>query len=476
MPFNSFVFLIFFVITVTLYYLVPKRITKFFLLSANFLFYSYFDYRFSLILLGLAAFSYIFYSLMTTTPGIKQRKIFLISGITINLIALGFFKYFNFFIESFSFLFESVGFQLNQVSLNIILPIGISFYVFQSISLLIDTFMDDEAPKYSFISVLLYLSFFPTVLAGPIERAYRLIPQINKIPLFNKENLNTGLMLISIGYFRKVFIGDAAGKISDQIFATPQYYVSVELIFGLLLFTIQIYNDFAGYSLIARGSAKLLGIEISDNFNQPYLSRSIAEFWRRWHISLSTWLKDYVFTPMQLLLRHRKFGTVVALLITFTLCGLWHGPSWNFIFWGALQGIFISSSLLTQSYRENFYKKFRWQSSKVLNIWKSLITFLLILFSWLIFKSENFDGLLYTLQKIFEFEPSQYMIRFFTITITYYIISFTLDFLETSTKSKTSYFYKIGIAYRFGIVSGFWIVLLLYLFQDTSSPFIYFKF
>ena len=235
----------------------------------------------------------------------KKRNLVLIALI-INLIVLGFFKYFNFFSESFSSFFQLLGFGLDSFTLKLILPLGISFYVFQTLTYVFDIYYENISVKYRFLDFAVFASFFPTVVAGPIERASRLLPQINNERLFNTDNLKIGISLIVVGLFRKVVIGDTCGKIVNHIFADPQYFTSLEVFVAVILYSIQIYNDFAGYSNIAKGVAKLLGFDIYINFKQPYFATSVADFWRRWHISLSLWLKDYLFTPLQLKFRNYK--------------------------------------------------------------------------------------------------------------------------------------------------------------------------
>lgn len=477
MLFNSFIFIFFIIAVVAIYYLAPKKFSNYILLVSSYIFYSYFDYRFSALLLGITLLTYFFANQIVYTKDHKRKKTFLIYGVVVNLIVLGIFKYYNFFLSSITPVFSEIGINADALHIKLILPIGISFYIFQALSLIIDTYLDEDSKPYKFISISVFLSFFPTVMAGPIERAHRIIPQLEKEKSFTRENFNKGFALISIGYLRKVLIGDAAGKIADQIFTSPEYYLSTELIFGVLLFSIQIYNDFAGYSMIAKGTAKLLGIDIMDNFNQPYLSSSVTDFWRRWHISLSTWLRDYLFIPLQIVFRNSKvWGNVIALIITFSLCGLWHGANWNFIFWGFLHGFYMSVSLLTQRKRDSIVKSIRLFSPGFLKGWKILFTFFLITVSWIFFRASSLEAAFYILNKIFQFEMGEFTLRLLIITASYYAISFFLDYLEIYFKDKTLPVLKIATQYRFGILLAFWMILLIYMFQATPLPFIYFQF
>jgi alginate O-acetyltransferase complex protein AlgI len=270
----------------------------------------------------------------------KNRKWFLVTSILVNLGILGVFKYFGFFIDSFESLGSVMGVQFDYLHLNIILPVGISFYTFQTMSYSIDIYRRKLEPTNNFIDFAVFVSFFPQLVAGPIERAANLLPQISKIPKPTKEQIQQGIVRIVSGLFTKVMIGDTTGRFVDQIFGNPEIYKSVELISALVLFSIQIYADFSGYSSIARGVAKLLGIELMKNFEQPYLSSNITEFWRRWHISLSSWLKDYLYISLG---GNRKGMnmTYINLMLTMLLGGLWHGASWNFVIWGGLHGAYL---------------------------------------------------------------------------------------------------------------------------------------
>lgn len=477
MLFNSFIFIFFLGVVLLVYYLTPKKFSNYVLLLSSYVFYSYFDYRFSILLLGITLLTFFVANQIVLTKDHKRKKTFLISGVIINLLVLGILKYYNFFLNSIIPIFSEIGINADALHIKLILPIGISFYVFQALSLIIDAYLHEESKPYNFISVSVFLSFFPTVMAGPIERANRVIPQLEKEKRFTKDNFSKGFALISIGYLRKVLIGDAAGKIADQIFTSPEYYLSTELIFGVLLFTIQIYNDFAGYSMIAKGAAKLLGIDIMDNFNQPYLSSSVTDFWRRWHISLSTWLRDYLFTPLQIVFRnHKVWGNVIALLITFSLCGLWHGANWNFIFWGFLHGFYMSFSLLTQRKRDSIIKSIGLFSPGFLNGCKILFTFTLITFSWIFFRANNMDAAFYIINKILLFEMGEFTTRFLIITLSYYSISFFLDYMEILFNDKALPVLKIATQFRYGVLLAFWLILLIYMFQATPLPFIYFQF
>ncbi|MFI5206019.1 MAG: MBOAT family O-acyltransferase, partial [Candidatus Paceibacterales bacterium] len=328
------------------------------MLVCSYLFYAYWDWRFCS-LVALATIVVFFCGkLIYKHRETGKKKRYLIVSLVINLGILGLFKYYNFFIDSFNGAFSVMGLNLDKLHMTLILPLGISFYTFQSLTYVFGIYYDEMEPSDSFLNVALFVSFFPQLFAGPIERAKNILPQLKSIGAFNGAMFKEGLVLITLGIFKKVLIGDTCGRIVNQVFAEPQYYASIELIMGVVLYFVQIYADFSGYTNMARGTAKLLGINIMENFEQPYLTNSIAEFWRRWHISLSSWLRDYLFTPFAIATRNwGKYSVVIALIFTFTIVGLWHGAGWTFMFWGFLQGFFISFSFVTQKARISFYKK-----------------------------------------------------------------------------------------------------------------------
>jgi len=337
MLFNSFIFLIFLALIIPAYYFLSVRWRKPVILIASYFFYGYWDYRFCALLLISTVIDYFTGKYIYATENPKTRNNLLYISLFSNLGILGLFKYFNFFVSSFDAAFSIFGLQLDYLHLNIILPVGISFYTFQTLTYTIDIYRKEIKPTSSFLDFAIYVSFFPQLVAGPIERAKNLLPQIANMPTPTVNQFKQGFVLITVGMFKKVLIGDTTGRIVDQIFAQPQYYASSEMLMGLILFSIQIYADFSGYSSIARGTAKWLGIELMENFNQPYLSANITEFWRRWHISLSSWLKDYLYISLGGN-RKGKGRTYINLMLTMLLGGLWHGASYTFVVWGGCMG------------------------------------------------------------------------------------------------------------------------------------------
>jgi len=342
MNFISFEYIIFLIICIFISRFINNKYKILFLLLSSYVFYSFWDYRFLSLILISTVTDYFISKKIDTTLKTRDRKILLSLSILINLSILFTFKYFNFFIESFL----RFGFFDNQTqvfnSLNIILPVGISFYTFQTISYTVDVYNKKIQPEDNFFVFATFVCFFPQLVAGPIERAENLIPQIKTSKTFEKSLLKPSLYLILQGFVLKAVIADNLSKVVENLYLEITNTSSAFLLIGTICFSIQIYCDFAGYSRIARGSAGLLGVQLSQNFNFPYLSKSIQEFWRRWHITLSFWFRDYLYIPMG---GNRKtiIRNIFNLIFTMTIAGLWHGAAWNFILWGFLYGFFLSS-------------------------------------------------------------------------------------------------------------------------------------
>lgn len=340
MVFNSITFLIFSGIFFPIYFLLKGRYRMLWSLAASYLFYGWWDWRF----LGLIAFStcmdYFFGKTISRTEDQKKRKLILICSLVMNLGFLGFFKYFNFFIDSFASMMHAFGLNPSITTLNIILPVGISFYTFQSLSYTVDIYRKEIPPELDFLKFATFIALFPQLVAGPIVRARDLLPQMNDDKPFTWNNFNLGLGLILWGFFKKVAIADSLAPFVDQCWADPSRFSSSHLLFGVVFYSFQIYCDFSGYSDIAIGLAKIMGYEFPPNFRTPYFSKNFSEFWTRWHISLSSWLRDYLYIPLGGN-RNGKWATYKNNMLTMLLGGLWHGANMAFIFWGFLHGIYL---------------------------------------------------------------------------------------------------------------------------------------
>ena len=342
MLFNSYVFPAFFVLVYALYLGLRRRhrVQNALLLLASYAFYGYWDWRF----LSLLAVSTLVDFHVGKALGRVQRdgprKALLILSVVVNLSLLGTFKYFNFFADSFAQLLQAAGLHASYTTLHVILPVGISFYTFQTMSYTIDVYRRRLAPTSSMLDFALFVAFFPQLVAGPIERAANLLPQFARPRIITTAKVDAALFLLLWGYFKKVVIADNVARISDAVFMNHQEYQGLDLVLGALAFTVQIYCDFSGYSDIARGLARLLGFELMLNFRLPYFATSPSDFWQRWHISLSSWLRDYLYIPLGGN-RRGHWATHRNLLLTMLLGGLWHGAAWNFVLWGLYHGVIL---------------------------------------------------------------------------------------------------------------------------------------
>ena len=392
MLFNSLDFAIFLPIVFLLYWFVAQKNLKLqnaLIVLASYVFYGWWDWRFLSLIIFSTVVDYLVGQKLKVEEKQSKRKVLLWTSILVNLGFLGFFKYYNFFLENFVDAFSLFGMQINANSLNIILPVGISFYTFQTLSYTIDVYKKKLEPTKDFMAFSAFVCFFPQLVAGPIERATNLLPQFYKKRTFESQKAVDGMRQILWGLFKKVVIADNCAKFADQIFNNSADMNGSTLVLGAIFFTFQIYGDFSGYSDIAIGTSRLFGFDLKQNFATPYFSRDIAEFWRRWHISLSTWFRDYLYIP----LGGSRGGTWMKVRNTFAIflvSGFWHGANWTFIIWGALNAIYFLPLLLTNNNRKNLgvvaegklFPSFR-------ELFAMLTTFTLTVFAWIFFRAEN---------------------------------------------------------------------------------------
>jgi D-alanyl-lipoteichoic acid acyltransferase DltB (MBOAT superfamily) len=337
MLFNSYSIVLFLAVTLAAYWSVPARGRAPLLLLAGYVFYGAWDYRFLALLFATTVIDYAAARAIYATPDPWRRKLFLLTSLGANLGVLGFFKYYNFFVDTFEVFLAQLGIPAHARTLRIILPLGISFYTFQSMSYTIDVYRRRVQPSRDFVTYAAYVAFFPQLCAGPIERFEHLYPQLARPAVLDLGQVRAGLFLCLQGFVKKVVVADGIAPIVDEVFAALTAHNAGEVLGASLLFTLQIYCDFSGYSDIARGVAYFFGVELTENFRAPLLSRSITEFWRRWHISLSHWLRDYLYIPLGGN-RHGQWATYRNLMLTMLLGGLWHGADWKFVVWGGLHG------------------------------------------------------------------------------------------------------------------------------------------
>jgi alginate O-acetyltransferase complex protein AlgI len=475
MLFNSFVFLIFLAVVLPVHRMLSKRYRTLFLLACSYVFYGYWDWRFlSLILISTLLDFHVGRAIHNTDDQTRRKRLLFLS-VAGNLGLLGVFKYYNFFVDSFADMAALFGLQLDFAHLRVLLPVGISFYTFQTLSYTIDIYRRRMAPTNSFQNFALFVAFFPQLVAGPIERAAHLLPQIEKRPDATHDDLRQGFALVTMGMFKKIMIGDTCGRIVDQIFADPGLYSSGELLMGAMIFCIQIYADFSGYSHIARGTARFFGIHIMVNFEQPYLSANITEFWRRWHISLSSWLRDYLYISVGGN-RLGRVRTYVNLMITMLLGGLWHGAMYSYVFWGFLQGFFLSiHKIMLKGKKVPLGFTYSGIKSLAVFVLKVAGTHALVIFGFLFFRAQSFGTGWYILKKWVFWEPGEYAFQVFIIVFTYYFVTYLIDIMEYATGDHT-FVLRLKPAYRYGLYLAIWIVTLVYMFQVQPMPFIYFQF
>lgn len=500
MIFNSFVFAIFLITLFLLYWFVTNRNHKaqnILLLAASYVFYGWWDWRFLFLLVALSLVNYFIGLLIDTGEIISRRKAWLITGLIINIGVLGFFKYFNFFIDSFIDLISFFGYDLSKSTTRIILPVGISFYVFLSISYVIDVYKQNLQANRNVIEVLLALGFFPIILAGPIQRPKSLLPQIAGKRQFNYAQASDGLKQILWGLFAKVVIADNLANNVNQIFINYSDYSGSTLLLGALFYSVQIYADFSGYSNIAIGVAKLFGFNLMQNFAYPYFARDIREFWRRWHISLVTWFRDYLFLPMSFAISWKlKGGKIIGIrkdlviyitasILVWFLTGLWHGANYTFIVWGLMHGFLLIVYHLQEKPRKKLFKKYSVSNNSSIIIWiETLMTLFFVLITWIFFRSESIESAAQYTSRIFSstlFSISLTDLRSITagreiIYETVLICIFLV--LEWIQRSKLHALDFVGVInnpiLRWSIYNA--IVLLVLFYQGDQQIFIYFQF
>jgi alginate O-acetyltransferase complex protein AlgI len=482
MLFNSLDFAIFLPIVFLLYWFIVQKNLKLqnaLIVFASYVFYGWWDWRFLSLIIFSTVVDYIIGQRLRTENKQPKRKLLLWTSIIVNLGFLGFFKYYNFFLENFVDAFSLFGMQINANSLNIILPVGISFYTFQTLSYTIDVYRKKLEPTKDFIAFSAFVCFFPQLVAGPIERAANLLPQFYKKRTFEYNKAVDGMRQILWGLFKKVVIADNCAEFANQIFNNSADMNSSTLVLGAIFFTFQIYGDFSGYSDIAIGTSRLFGFDLKQNFATPYFSRDIAEFWRRWHISLSTWFRDYLYIP----LGGSRGGTWIKVRNTFAIflvSGFWHGSNWTFIIWGALNAIYFLPLLLTKNNRKNLGVV---AEGKLLpsfrELFSMLTTFTLTVFAWIFFRAENVSHAFSYIGGIFSdtlLDRPVLRRRDALMTLCLIIIFVLVEWLGRKDQfavenliTKVSFFYRILF---YGVL--FFMIVLFY--KNNDAEFIYFQF
>lgn len=482
MLFNSLDFYIFLPIVFILYWFILNKnlkIQNVLLLATSYVFYGWWDIRFLSLIILSTLLDYFVGIKIDKTEDTKKRKQWLWLSMGFNLGILGFFKYFNFFIDSFISAFNSVGVEINSFTLNIILPVGISFYTFQTMSYSLDINKRKLKPTNDFVAFATFVAFFPQLVAGPIERASNLLPQFLNKRKFETRTAIDGLRQMLWGLFKKIVIADNCAPFVNDIFLNYGEQSSSTLILGVIIFAFQIYADFSGYTDIAIGVARLFGFDFKRNFNFPYFAKNISEFWKKWHISLSSWLNDYLFTPLAVEFRnYKKRGIFLAVFITFLISGLWHGAGWNFVFWGGLHGLYYLPVIFS---KKRFTSISTNKSSKTnldfsySDLPKMLLTFLMVCVTYIFFRSASVLDAFGYLKAIFTQIPN-YPENVPYKSILFIIILITVEWFQRNKEHGLQFSDNTKVKPIFRWFFYFLIIFSLFIFNGEQQEFIYFQF
>lgn len=479
MLFNSLAFGIFLPIVFAMYWMLQKNLRwqNLLLLGASFYFYACWDYRFLFLLAFSIFLDYFSAHMIHSAEGRAKQRFWLILSIGINLGFLAIFKYYNFFAESFAAFLGWFGIKANFWTLKVILPVGISFYTFHGLSYIIDVYKKRISPEKNFVNYAVFVSYFPLLVAGPIERATHLLPQIQRARKFDLAKASEGMRRILWGLFKKIVIADNCAEYANTIFNHSAEYSGLTLVAGALFFTFQIYCDFSGYSDIALGTSRLFGIDLLQNFAFPYFSRDIAEFWRRWHISLSSWFRDYLYIP----LGGSKGGVgsrIRNTFIIFLVSGFWHGANWTFVAWGFLNALYFTPLLLLGKNRNNMDIVAKGRIVPGLRDTASIVlTFALTVFAWIFFRADSISHAFQYIGGIFS-GASSGGLGFVSDSIHFYLtVFFVLFFLATEWYSRDYHFgLKLGSVRWFNWLFYLLLVIAILLFGGAENEFIYFQF
>jgi len=483
MIFNSIPFAIFFAIFFILYWLVfnnSLRLQNLLVLAGSYVFYGWWDWRFLFLLIGSSLLNYYLGIWIAKTKDEKKRRLLLYIGFLQGLGGLIFFKYYNFFITSFADAFSVFNIHLNVHTLQLILPLGISFYTFRTISYLLDIDKNKIKPTTDWVVFFSYVCFFPGLISGPIDKAKLLIPQLEKKRVFDNTQITDGMRQILWGLFKKIVVADNCADIANQIFDNYTNLPASSLLLGALFYTLQLYADFSGYSDMALGFARLLGFNITKNFNFPFFAQNIADYWRRWHMSLTSWLTEYVFTPLSIKFRdYGKTGLALAIIINFTICGIWHGANWTYILFGFLHGCYFIPLII----KGTMNKKSKRVKITVLPSFTEfkniLATFIIVMLTNIVFRADSIAHAADYFKHIFSLSVFSYPLFTNRISaLTALIFSCILLLVEWLQRDKEHALQlndvKIAPYFRWGIYYVIGVIILW--FGGTQDTFIYFQF
>ncbi len=470
MLFNSFAYLLFFPLVCIAYYLIPHKYRWLFLLIASYYFYMNWQPIYALLILTSTVVTYWVANQLYRTQDKRARKLFLTIGLVINFGILFLFKYYNLFNDSVFEVMNLMGIRMKLPSFDLLLPVGISFYTFQAVGYMIDIFRGGIKPEKHFGKYALFVSFFPQLVAGPIERASSLLPQFNEKKVFEYHRGMEGLKLIVWGYFMKVVVADRLAIYVNVVYNNHDAHGSMTLLVATFFFAVQIYCDFAGYSNIAIGSAKIMGFDLMTNFRRPHFASSPAEFWRRWHISLSTWFKDYVYIPLGGN-RSGKVRNNINLFATFLISGLWHGANWTFVLWGAVNGLYLIIYRFLGINIKNTNSKNLLRFRNILNI---IITFWLLSFSRIFFRANGFTSALDIIRRIFTVSGEFFIgdIGSFVYSLIGILILFIKDLIDEKNIDLLSIQSRPFQFLRYSLI----VIIIILIGVFDGGQFIYFQF
>ncbi len=483
MTFNSIEFLIFYPLIALLYFLLPKVCRIPLLLAGSYFFYAYYQPSLLLLIIVTTVVSFFASWLISVSRSTLVRKLSLTVTLVCSLGVLFLFKYLDFAIESVFGIIDLFGVKAQPPVVDLILPVGISFYTFQTLSYVIDVYRGTIEPERNFLYYALFVSYFPQLVAGPIERPGNLLPQLRAEHKFNLADFTVGARIMLLGFFKKICVADVFAQYVNKIFNNPTEATGLGVIIAVLMFSVQIYCDFSGYTDIATGCARIMGIRLTKNFDHPYLATSIKEFWSRWHISLSTWLKDYLYIPLggnRVKLPRYYFNLIVVFLAS----GLWHGANYTFIIWGLLHGIYQVVGHATRGVRTKLLLKLgKSDNDRSVLIVRRILTFILISISWLIFRANSISDLGVLLTRPFTNGSILDTLSYMNIGICEALISvfaFTIMLIFDRVLSSPEYLVgKKSITDKGGCIYVIWAVALVWIFliaKDMISTFIYFQF
>ncbi len=484
MIFNSLQYALFLPLVVILYFVLPQKVRWLFLLAVSYYFYMCWNAKYAILLMLSTIVAYLAARLLHKARNKRMKIFFILSGLVINLGILFVFKYFNFFNETVADIARLAGLQYQPSKLSLLLPVGISFYTFQSLGYVIDVYKGKAEPMKHFGKFALFVSFFPQIAAGPIGRIESLRPQFEKPQKFDFDRLRSGLLQIGFGLFKKLIIADRLAVLVNTVYDKPDAHSGMSFVLASVFFSFQIYCDFSGYSDIAIGSAKLLGINLMENFKRPYMAMTVAGFWKRWHISLTSWFKDYLYIPLG---GNRK-RRLPNILIVFLVSGLWHGASLTFVAWGLLNGLYQVAGLITKPYTDKLKTLLRITGeSMTYGFLKRTENFVLITFAWIFFRANSVGELKLILLKLFTWNGSFFsnfnttslgMGRIDLVVSVLLIIVLIVFELVQEKMSIGAFLRKEPLIFRWAAYLAVIAIILIFgVYGDANSTqFIYFKF